>query len=296
MHLRLIKTLFYKSKYSLTLEEDAQLIIIDNFKKHIAKSEFPTRNVLENILGNLYWQYFTENRYKFYNRTKTEAKVDENDFRTWDLETLFKEIHCHLEASLENAAELQKTDIYDYSDILQITKDSKTYRPTLYDFLANNALDFYKSSETSITRPSYKFVLDNSDFLSDYNNFFDIKIETEDHLSLQFNALKIYQNLIQFHTKENNLNALVDIDIQRINFMYEHATFSDKQKIYLSTLNKTKQYFNKNKVSALYTFQIAKHHRELANNTLAFSICNEVINEFPKSMGAQKCTVLKIKF
>ena len=292
---QLIKTLFYKSKYSLTLEEDAQLIIIDNFKKHIAKSEFPTRNVLENILGNLYWQYFTENRYKFYNRTKTEAKVDENDFRTWDLETLFKEIHCHLEASLENAAELQKTDIYDYSDILQITKDSKTYRPTLYDFLANNALDFYKSSETSITRPSYKFVLDHSDFLSDYKTFSDIKIETEDHLSLQFNALKIYQNLIQFHTKENNLNALVDIDIQRINFIYEHATFSDKQKIYLSTLNKTKQYFNKNKVSALYTFQIAKHHRELANNTLAFSICNEVINEFPKSMGAQKCTVLKNK-
>ncbi|WP_218598426.1 alpha-2-macroglobulin [Polaribacter sp. NJDZ03] len=294
---QLIKTLFYKSKYSLTLEEDAQLIIIDNFKKHIAKSEFPTRNVLENILGNLYWQYFNENRYKFYNRTKiassTSSEFKKGDFRTWDLETLFKEIHCHFETSLENAEVLQKTDIYDYSDILQISKESKTYRPTLYDFLANNALDFYKSSETSITRPSYKFVLDNSDFLSDYKTFSDLKIETEDHLSLQFNALKIYQNLIQFHTKENNLNALVDIDIQRINFIYEHATFTHKKKIYLSTLNKTKQYFIKNEASALYTFQIAKYHREQANNTLAFSICNEVINEFPRSMGAQKCAVLK---
>ncbi|WP_165732571.1 alpha-2-macroglobulin [Polaribacter sp. 20A6] len=294
---QLIKTLFYKSKYSLTLEEDAQLIIIDNFKKHIAKSEFPTRNVLENVLGNLYWQYFNENRYKFYNRTKiassTSSEFKKGDFRTWDLETLFKEIHCHFEASLENKELLQKTDIYDYSDILQISKESKTYRPTLYDFLANNALDFYKSSETSITRSSYKFVLDNSTFLADYKNFSDLKVETEDHLSLQFNALKIYQNLIQFHAKENNLDALVDVDIHRLNFIKEHATFSDKQKFYLNTLNKTKQYLIKNEASALYTFQIAKYHREQDNYRLAFSICNEVINEFPKSMGAQKCAVLK---
>ncbi|AUC20771.1 alpha-2-macroglobulin [Polaribacter sejongensis] len=294
---QLIKTLFYKSKYSLTLEEDAQLSIIDNFKKHIAKSEFPTRNVLENILGNLYWQYFNENRYKFYNRTKTasstSSELKKGDFRTWDLETLFKEIHCHFEASLENKEVLQKTDIYDYSDILQISKESKTYRPTLYDFLANNALNFYKSSETSITRPSYKFVLDNSDFLSDYKIFSDLKIETEDHLSLQFNALKIYQNLIQFHAKENNLNALVDVDIHRLNFIKEHATFTNKQETYLNTLKDTQKHFNTNKVSGLYAFETAKHHKEQANNTLAFSICNEVINEFPNSMGAQKCAVLK---
>ncbi|WP_341220917.1 alpha-2-macroglobulin family protein [Polaribacter atrinae] len=290
---QIIKALFYKSKYSLTLEENAQLSIIESFKKQITKSEFPTRNVLENVLANLYWQYFNENRYKFYNRTKTTNKVDENDFRTWDLETLFKEIHCHFEDSLDNTAALQKTAIYEYSEILQIEKESKKYRPTLYDFLANNALEFYKSSETTITRPSYKFVLDNSAFLSDYNTFLNLNIETKDNLSLQFNALKIYQNLIQFHAKENNLDALVDIDIHRLNFVNEHATFTDKQNMYLNTLHKTKQHFNKNEVSGLYTFQIAKYHQEETNNKLAFSICNDVINEFPKSLGAKKCTALK---
>ena len=82
---QIIKTLFYKSKFSLTLEEDAQLKVIQLFKKYISESEFPTKNVLENILANLYWQYFTQHRYKFYNRTKTENKVNETDFRTWDL-------------------------------------------------------------------------------------------------------------------------------------------------------------------------------------------------------------------
>ncbi|WP_299012215.1 hypothetical protein [uncultured Polaribacter sp.] len=65
----MIKSLLYQKKFALTLEENAQLKVITNFKKHIAKSNFPTKNVLQNILANLYWQYFTQNRYKFYRRT-----------------------------------------------------------------------------------------------------------------------------------------------------------------------------------------------------------------------------------
>ena len=68
----------------------------------IAKSTFPTKNILESYLANLYWQYFQQNRYQFYNRTKTEIKVDSIDFRTWDLTTLFNEISIHFNASLQN--------------------------------------------------------------------------------------------------------------------------------------------------------------------------------------------------
>ncbi|KGL62806.1 alpha-2-macroglobulin family protein [Polaribacter sp. Hel1_85] len=290
---QIIKALFYKSKFSLILEEDAQLKIINSFKKHIGKSEFPTKNVLENVLANLYWQYFNQNRYKFYNRTKTENKVDNNDFRTWDLDTLFEEIHCHFEASLENSKQLQNTDIYKFSDILQIQKGAKIYRPTLYDFLANNALDFYKSSETAITRPSYKFVLDNSSFLSDYKTFSKLKLETKDSLSLQFNALKIYQKLIQFHLKENNLDALVDIDILRLHFVNLYSSFNDKEAKFLSTLKSSKKLFSKKAVSGIYAFEIAKIHRNKSENKLAITICDEIIKQFPKSIGAKNCTILK---
>jgi hypothetical protein len=222
---QIIKALFYKSKFSLTLEEDAQLKVINAFKKHILKSKFPTKNILENVLANLYWQYFTQNRYKFYNRTKTENKVDENDFRTWDLNTLFKEIHCYFEASLENETKLQKLDIYNFAPILQIEKNSKKYRPTLYDFLANNALDFYKSPETSITKPTYQFKIDTANFLGDSKTFTKLQLVSEDTFSLQFNALKIYQKLIKFHLKKNNLDALVIADLERIDFVNKHGTF-----------------------------------------------------------------------
>ncbi|PWG06552.1 alpha-2-macroglobulin family protein [Polaribacter aquimarinus] len=290
---QLVKSLFYKSKFVLILEEDAQLKVINNFKKHIATSEFPTKNVLENVLANLYWQYFNQNRYKFYNRTKTANKVDSNDFRTWDLNTLFKEIHTYFNASLENEDQLQKVNTQDFSDILIQQKGSKTYRPTLYDFLANNASEFYKSSETSITRPSYKFVLDNPAFLGDYKSFSKLKLKTKDSLSLQFNALKIYQKLIQFHQKENNLQALVDADIHRIDFVNHHATFNHTENIYLSTLKSSKEYFKQNEVSGLYAFEIAKIQKNKSENKLALEICNQIIKQFPKSIGAINCRILK---
>lgn len=161
-----IKALLYQSKFSLILEEDAQLKIILNFKKEIAGSGFPEKNILESILANLYWQYYKQNRWQLYNRSHTETKVDSTDFRTWDLRTLFTEIHHHFQQSLENELAAQQTDLAAFNAILETEEFSKLYRPTLYDFLAHHALAFYSSPETSISRPANGFQLDNPALLN----------------------------------------------------------------------------------------------------------------------------------
>ena len=51
-HTQLIKTMLFKSKFALALEEDAQLKNIKDFKKQIELNEFTTKNVLESILAN----------------------------------------------------------------------------------------------------------------------------------------------------------------------------------------------------------------------------------------------------
>ena len=48
-----IKTLLYKSKYALILEEDAQLSIVSNFKEQIKTASFPEKNILQKILGRV---------------------------------------------------------------------------------------------------------------------------------------------------------------------------------------------------------------------------------------------------
>ncbi|WP_298555432.1 MG2 domain-containing protein [uncultured Algibacter sp.] len=305
-HPQLLKTMLFKSKYVLVLEEDAQLSIINDFKNQIAKSKFPVKNILENILANLYWQYFNQHRWQFYNRTKTAKKVDTEDFKTWDLQTLFDETHLYFQKSLENGLMLQQESLKKYNILLHEQKDSKTYRPTLFDFLNHSALQFYKTNETQITKPAYKFEIDNPDFLANTETFSTLNIESKDSTSLQLNALKIYKNLIRFHLNDKSPFALADVNIERLKFINQHATFNDKQTVLLDALKSESIEFKAHEVSGLYDFEIASiyYNQSLSYHPKtneeqrwkakdALELCNEVISKFPKSKGAEKCKVLK---
>ena len=310
---QLIKSMLFKSKFALVLEEDAQFKIINDFKNEIKKSTFPTKNILESMLANMYWQYFNQNRYKFYNRTKTAEKVDsstssgqDQDFRTWDLQTLFNDIHVHYQNSLQNGLMLQLEPLSHYDDILNLQKNSKIYRPTLFDFLNHNALLFYKTDETNITKPAYKFEIDNPDFLDDTSTFSKLKIESKDTTSLQLNALNIYQDLIRFHLKDDKPFALADVNINRLKFVNYHATFHDKESILLNALKTEREHFKTHEVSTLYDYEIATIYNQQGANYQpttnkdnrwkikdAIDICNNAILKFPKSNGAKKCIILK---
>ncbi|WP_461598170.1 alpha-2-macroglobulin family protein [Winogradskyella sp.] len=302
-----IKALLHKSKYMLILEEEAQLNIVNLFKSEIETAkDIPTKRLLENMLATLYWQYFQQNRYKFYDRTKTDSKVSD-DFRTWDLETLFNEIHLYYQRSLQNGLLLQQEALENYSALLNEAKDSKIYRPSLYDLLSHNALQFYKTTENSITQPSYQFKIENEIFIADSEQFINAKITSKDSLSLQLHALKIYQNLTKFHRSNTVSKAFVAIDIERLNYVAQHATFNNKKEVLLHSLKEKAKQLQDSPLSALYNFEIAKTYRDLgsqynySNDSEAYrwklkealELCDAAISDYPESDGAKKCSILK---
>lgn len=303
---QIIKSLLFQSKFAMVLEEDSQLNVIHRLEKEIAEASFPTNNLLESILANLYWQYFQENRWRFYNRTETAKKVDATDFRTWDLNTIFKEIHFHFDNSLQNENLLKSTDLNQFEAILIEGKNSKLYRPTLYDFLVYQALDFYQTDENSITQPAYKFEIDNPSYLSEIKTFSNLKLESKDSTSLVLKTLELYQSLIQFHLNDTQPFALIQADLDRLHFVHTHATFSEKDKVFMETLKKSKNQFLNNENSTLYDFEIAKlyqnegntYHFETNPNVQwqlkeAISVCDDAVKWFPQSVGSQECTNLK---
>lgn len=305
---QLIKTMLYKSKFALVLEEDAQLTIINDFKSEIERSAFPTKNILESMLANLYWQYFNQNRWQFYNRTNTSENGNDEDFRKWDLQTLFQGIHLHYQKSLENGLMLQLEPLGKYDVILNLQKDSKIYRPTLFDFLNHNALEFYKTPETSIAKPAYKFEIDKPAFLADAITFSNLDITSKDAASLQRNALKIYQDLMQFHLKDNEPFALAAINIERLKFVSQHAIFNDKEALLLEALKTERDKLKTHEVTGLYAFEIASIYVQQSNEYQplkndekrwkakeAVALCDQVMAGFPKSKAAEKCEALKAK-
>jgi uncharacterized protein YfaS (alpha-2-macroglobulin family) len=304
-HSQVIKSLLFKAKYGLILEEDAKLKTITNLKVEISKANFPVKNVLESYLANLYWQYYQQNRYQFYNRTATDTKIDTVDYRTWDLTTLFNEISFRFEQSLANPKKLQKETLKDFKEILYEQEGSKTFRPSLFDVLAHTALDFYKTNENSITRPADKFEISDPELLCEAYGFTQLNIPMDDKTSLQQRALGIYQQLLTFHFPNPRLDALVMADIERLRFIHTNAVFEDKDQVYLSVLQQSAERLVQHEVSALYNHEIAQllQHQGNTYNTSneatqwklkkAIAICDATIAQFPDSRGGQKCAALK---
>jgi len=301
---QIIKSLIYKSKFSLILDENAELSIVQNFKKQINNSTFPTKNILNNILGNMYWQYFKKHRYQIYSRTRTNKKIDSVDFRTWDLNTLFKEAHTHYQNAFINKSELKKTSMELFKDIMHLEKNSEVYRPTLYDFLSNNALEFYKTTEHNITKPTFHFKLGSKKYLTNAKTFTKLEIHTKDSLSLQLNALKIYQDLIKIHLNDTDKKILASIDIERLKFVSTNSSVSVTKNDFLNALIKAKKEHINNEASTLYDFEIATIYYNQSNNynkdkqsalkkVAALKICNNALQQFPNSFGAKKCKTLK---
>ncbi len=303
---QVVKALIYTSKYVMTLEEDAQLKIVNAFKTEIEKAPFPTKNVLESYLANLYWQYFQQNRYKFYNRTKTETKVDPSDFRTWDLTTIFQEITLHFEQSLENESGLRNSSVADFEPILNKQKGSSAYRPALLDLLGHAALDFYKTSENNITRPADKFEINDPELLCEAVPFLNRKITTIDQTSLQAKALYLYQMLLNSHVPDADNTAFIEIDIERLQYIYQNATFTNKDQHYLEVLNNAAAAKKGSSAEGLYRYQIAVLYQQQGTGynaktnkevrwklKEALQICEELIATYPNSKASEKCKALK---
>ncbi|SHI88815.1 Uncharacterized conserved protein YfaS, alpha-2-macroglobulin family [Arenibacter nanhaiticus] len=303
---QIIKALLYKSKYILILEEDAQLNIINNFKSEIAQSSFPTKNILESYLAQMYWQYFQENRYRFYDRSYTETPVDNDDFRTWDLTTIFTAIGNHFDNSLATPDALQQVDIKGYLEILHKEKGSELYRPTLFDLLAHNAIDFYKSSENSITRPADKFEIDNPEYLNESSKFSTYSFKSDDSSSQQLKALLLYQELIKAHQNDALPFALVDIDIERLKFVRDNAIFEKKDQYYLEALQLAAQLHKNHEAESFYSFEIALWYHQRAENYIpgtqeehqwkrkeALDLCETALKKYPKGKAAEKFSHLR---
>ena len=303
---QIVKSLLYVSKYMKILEEDAQLAIIRNFQTAITNSSFPVTNILESYLANLYWQYFQQNRYQFYNRSRTASKVDSTDFRTWDLRTLFNQIGFHFDKSLEEPGRLQNISVSEYESLLIKQPGSEIFRPFLYDLLAHAALQFYTNDENSISRPTESFELGDTALLSEATKFIALEIEHQDSLSLQLKALKMYQDLVGFHLREGNAAALAAIDLERLSYIHQNAVFNNKTTRYEAVLKRSALLNTNPEHAALYRYELARLYDQMAKTYQpgtvtehrwkkkeALELCEQIISNHPKSTAALKSLVLK---
>ena len=259
---QVIKALVYQSGLQQQTREEAEPKAIREVEAELAGQKEPVASILQSYLATLYWQYFQRNRWKLYDRTNT-TNYSKEDIATWTPDDLHARITELYRQSLEPRELLQDTKLAPYEAII-LKGNARALRPTLYDLLAHKALEYFRNGELEVSQPAYAFEIDSEAAFAPAARFVAASFPTKDSLSAKHQALIIYQELIRLHGQDAKPDALVDVDLQRLQFVKEHSTLPTADSLYGEALEEITAKYGHQPAAAQAWYLLAAYHNEQA--------------------------------
>lgn len=260
---QLIRSLVYTMDLSSTKEEESTIKNIQRLEKEIAASTEPARSIITSLLASEYWKFFEQQRSRLYDRSNT-VDYKKSDINTWSTDDLHKKISALYLASVKNEQILRQTSLESYEPII-LKGNSRKLRPSLFDLLTHRALGYFNNEERMVSQPAYAFRIDKASAFDPAADFITRKFPTKDSLSLHHKALLLYQRLLAFHLNDKDPSALIDVDLARLAFVYQHATMDEKTSLYTMALNHLAQHYGNHPSAAIAWATLAAHYTNQAD-------------------------------
>lgn len=274
-------------------------------EKYVQNSDGVQKAVWQCIEANYYWEYYQDHRYEILGRTAVSDNLSQ-DFTTWDATRFISKISELYRQALLQAAELRQVAADDFTPLLIPGTNTAFLHPTMFDVLAYTALDFFQNKESGLPQPENSFELSDGKGLLPARQFVQADFSNTDSNSLSFQAVKIYQQLLDFHLQQkNNPDGLAYADLQRLSFVYNNSVALDKDSLYFQALNNLAAAFPKVKTTGEVRFQMANflyqpdHYPIILKNNPGAVVDQKtrdlpeirkqlraIITEFPGSEGA----------
>lgn len=301
---QVVKAIMHRLKFEDRFVEGSQDRAIYAIREELKTAKYPLKPVLHHILGNLYWQYYQQNRWTIYGRSAT-VKFENDSVNTWDITKLVDATIRQYELSLAMKDSLQKTDAEYYADVIEEGTAERSLRPTLYDFLVHPAIEMYASNDAAITRPADAFIIDDPAYFERAEKFAALNITTGDSMSLKYYALKHLQDLVRFHMNDEEKDAYVMADLDRLMFVHNTSVLPERDSLYEDALRQLAANNIDNPFSGEVIYQVALYHSQLAwkynpvqgeayryEKQKAVEFCETVIDRYPGTLAATKCVDL----
>ncbi|MBN2131582.1 MAG: hypothetical protein JW741_18940 [Sedimentisphaerales bacterium] len=245
--------------------------------------------VMETILAHWYWRYFQQNRWRFMNRTAT-AEPPGEDITTWDLPRIMAEIDEHFTLALAADDDLKAIPIEQWDDLLEKGSVPDSYRPTLYDFLAFEALSFYSSGEQAGAQPQDTFeIMADSPIFAPVGEFLLWDPQTTDTDSAKLKAIRLYQALLSFHQDDSDKSAFIDADLHRLTFGYNQALGPEKADLYAAALERFVSQWADHEIAAQAIHEWARVVYNQGDYVRARALASQGWETYPNSVGAAMC-------
>ncbi|MBV9124183.1 MAG: hypothetical protein JO112_12570, partial [Planctomycetes bacterium] len=262
---------------------------ITRMQAEIAKAPPEMVPILEAIQANWYWHYFQQNRWRFLQRTDTSAPPGP-DFTTWSLPQILAEIDRHFTRALADDKTLRNTPIAQYDDLLDKGTMPDSYRPTLYDFIAHEALAFYTSGEQAGARAEDAFELTaDSPIFAPAEEFLKWNPASTDTASLMLRAIHLYQELLKFHQNDKDPSAFLDDDLDRLTFGNNQAVGENKNARYKAALQHFVEKNGDSPISARARYSWASVLQQEGDLVQARKLAQQGAQAFPNDVGGRLC-------
>ncbi len=301
---QLTKSFIYQSKYTLELNEDGYDQVVNLFEQEISNAKAPRKQVLQSILASIYGGYLQGNMYAINQRTDLQ-QANNSDSKTWTVRQFQERISDLFQQSIENPNDTDYP-VEEYKEILtDYHTDFKDYIPGLYDVLVNRALDYFKNPNSYITEPVYKFVIDDAIYFDELDAFISHTVEdNRDTSSLLRKAIDIYQDKLQWNKQNKKELALAETNISRLDFVYQNASLSNKDQLFLAALLRLEKKYIELPQYADVMYRLANYYTQQANikrnqfkgfsdfndyYVKAIAYCEKAIKAYPKTEGANNC-------
>jgi hypothetical protein len=262
---------------------------IFRMKAEIAKAPKEMVPVMDTLLAHWYWHYFQQNRWRIMQRTAT-ADAPGGDLQTWDLPRILAEVDKQFAKALSHEKELKATPIATYDALLEKGTLPDNYRPTLYDFLAHDALAFYASAEQAGAKAEDSFeLMATSPVFAPAEEFRKWEVATTDADSRVVKAIKLYQQLLQFHENGKDPTAYLDADLLRLNFGYNKALGEEKKATYKAVLRRFAEKHSKHELSSKALAFLGNVLHAEGDYVEARTVALQGEKAFPESVGGKMC-------
>lgn len=294
-----IKSTVYSMMFQNYLEEDALSKIFLELQQDIHLAKQPAKSILQSLLAESYWKYYINNRYTIAMRGNRPTDTSSN-VKTWSIKKIAKESQKLFLASLAEKALLQETKVALLSDVLMGDTATRYLRPSLYDLLAHRAIDAFLNAEIDVNPADHQSIdFSSPHWFEDTQRFTEEKIpENSDSFAAQ--TLLIFQNLIKYHAARHNNAAVADVDLKRLQFVFQRSLIDHKEKNYIEALKQLETLAADTDILADIWYQEATvlenqpRDPDSPNLNLVRAIlpAQKAVNRFPNSLGGKRAAIL----
>lgn len=247
--------------------------------------------LLRSIQANWFWDYFQRNRWQFQQRSEVAGDAPANDdFRTWSLPRILDHIDGLFQTALARAEVLQAIPVTQFDALLEAGNAPDAYRPTLYDFLAYDALDFYTAGEQAGSLPQGSFDLTaDSPIFDDVATFLGWEPDSKQSDAPELRAIQLYQELLRFHAQDDDPAARIDADLARLQFGKNVAHGETQSDRFIAALDRFVSAHEDHPISARAISAWAEHLHRQGDWVAARQKAILGRDRFPESIGGKKC-------